>query len=142
VKGARVDNKPTLASQGIDKNLAQQGRVLGALSDQQFEQAVEEKRVAVIAPKPKRAWTPPPVRSEATKALEQQAVGSIVRSVTDDMRKKASAELVALRDFYSFTILGIRDEKLKLSGDVKVMSAWRGVRDRVEPFVKIAGSSS
>ena len=27
VKGARVDDKPTLASQGIDKNLAQQARV-------------------------------------------------------------------------------------------------------------------
>jgi hypothetical protein len=33
VKGARVDEKPTLASQGIDKNLAQQTRVLGKLSE-------------------------------------------------------------------------------------------------------------
>jgi hypothetical protein len=30
VKGARVDDKPTLASQGIDKNLAHQGRMRGA----------------------------------------------------------------------------------------------------------------
>jgi hypothetical protein len=29
----RVDEKPTLASQGIDKNLAHQARALGALSD-------------------------------------------------------------------------------------------------------------
>jgi hypothetical protein len=33
-------DKPTLRSQGIDKNLAQQGRVLGALSDESFEAMV------------------------------------------------------------------------------------------------------
>jgi hypothetical protein len=44
VKGARVDDKPTLASQGIDKNLAQQGRVLGALSDENFEAIVVATR--------------------------------------------------------------------------------------------------
>jgi N6-adenosine-specific RNA methylase IME4 len=38
---------PTLASQGIDKNLAKQARVLGALSDQQFETAVADARDAV-----------------------------------------------------------------------------------------------
>jgi N6-adenosine-specific RNA methylase IME4 len=39
--------KPTLASQGIDKNLAQQARVLGALSEQQFEARITEARDAV-----------------------------------------------------------------------------------------------
>src|SRR5262249_2816798 len=38
---------PTLASQGIDKNLAKQGRVLGALSNEQFESAVASARDAV-----------------------------------------------------------------------------------------------
>jgi N6-adenosine-specific RNA methylase IME4 len=38
---------PTLASQGIDKNLAKHGRVLGALSDEQFETAVADARVAI-----------------------------------------------------------------------------------------------
>ena len=37
---------PTLASQGIDKNLAKQGRVLGALSDEQFESVVASAREA------------------------------------------------------------------------------------------------
>ena len=37
---------PTLASQGIDKNLAKQARVLGALSDDKFEQAVTDAREA------------------------------------------------------------------------------------------------
>jgi hypothetical protein len=44
IKGARVDEKPTLASQGIDKNLAHQGRVLGALSDEKFEAVVADAR--------------------------------------------------------------------------------------------------
>jgi hypothetical protein len=41
------DDKPTLASQGIDKNLAQQARVLGALSDEKFEAVVADARDAV-----------------------------------------------------------------------------------------------
>jgi hypothetical protein len=47
VKGARVDQKPTLASQGIGKSLAQQARVLGKLSDESFEAAVAEARANV-----------------------------------------------------------------------------------------------
>src|SRR5437899_7733660 len=46
-KGVRVNEKPTLASQGIDKNLAQQARVLGKLSDEGFEEAVTEARANV-----------------------------------------------------------------------------------------------
>src|SRR5262245_33425852 len=44
VKGARVDDKPTLASQGIDKNLAHQARVLGAMDEAAFERKVTEAR--------------------------------------------------------------------------------------------------
>src|SRR5262245_54924379 len=39
--------RPTLAMQGIDKNLAQTARVLGKLTEQQFEQAVIDARDAV-----------------------------------------------------------------------------------------------
>src|SRR5262249_51093238 len=35
-----LDPSPTLASQGIDKNLAHQARALGALSEEEFEAAV------------------------------------------------------------------------------------------------------
>jgi DNA modification methylase len=38
---------PTLAMQGIDKNLAHHARVLGAMSDEKFEEAVAEARGAV-----------------------------------------------------------------------------------------------
>jgi hypothetical protein len=46
VKGARVDDKPTLASQGIDKNLAHQMRVLGAMDDAIFERKIAEARTS------------------------------------------------------------------------------------------------
>jgi N6-adenosine-specific RNA methylase IME4 len=39
-----VSPKPTLASQGIDKNLAHQARVLGAMDDAAFERKVAETR--------------------------------------------------------------------------------------------------
>jgi hypothetical protein len=38
------DLRPTLASQGIDKNLAQQARVLGAVSDERFEAIITDAR--------------------------------------------------------------------------------------------------
>jgi hypothetical protein len=41
------DAKPTLASQGIDKNLAHQARTLGALSEDRFEQVIADSRDAV-----------------------------------------------------------------------------------------------
>lgn len=43
----RVDKKPTLAESGIDKNLANEGRKLGALSEREFEKAVKTARTAV-----------------------------------------------------------------------------------------------
>jgi N6-adenosine-specific RNA methylase IME4 len=39
-----LDPRPTLASQGIDKNLAHQARVLGALSDENFETVIADAR--------------------------------------------------------------------------------------------------
>jgi N6-adenosine-specific RNA methylase IME4 len=45
--GLSENPAPTLASQGIDKNLADQARKLGALSDQRFETAVTDARERV-----------------------------------------------------------------------------------------------
>jgi N6-adenosine-specific RNA methylase IME4 len=42
-----LDSRPTLASQGIDKQLAHQGRILGKLSDAAFERKVAEARASV-----------------------------------------------------------------------------------------------
>jgi hypothetical protein len=43
----RVDQKPTLAEAGISKNLAHEGRKLGALSEKEFERAVTTARESV-----------------------------------------------------------------------------------------------
>src|SRR5262249_8220885 len=40
------DLRPTLGSQGIDKNLAQQARVLGAMDEAAFERKVAEARAS------------------------------------------------------------------------------------------------
>jgi hypothetical protein len=45
----RVAEKPTLKEAGIDKNLAHEGRKLGALSEPEFEQKVAEVRAAVTS---------------------------------------------------------------------------------------------
>jgi hypothetical protein len=46
VSGGEKDGhaRPTLASQGIDKNLAKQARALGSLSDERFERATSLTR--------------------------------------------------------------------------------------------------
>jgi N6-adenosine-specific RNA methylase IME4 len=50
VKGARVDNLPTLADQGIDKYLADRARKDAAMSEEKFEQQVEQSvKVAIAA---------------------------------------------------------------------------------------------
>ncbi len=46
------ERKPTLAEAGIDKNLAKEGRKLGALSDTEFETAVAETRGVSDTPRP------------------------------------------------------------------------------------------
>jgi hypothetical protein len=48
-QGRRVDKKPTLDSQGIDKNLAHQARKLGSLSEDEFETAIADARRAVTS---------------------------------------------------------------------------------------------
>lgn len=47
VKGARVNNKPTLLEAGIDKNLAHQARILSRQDDASFEQTVAEVRAGI-----------------------------------------------------------------------------------------------
>jgi N6-adenosine-specific RNA methylase IME4 len=46
LKNNPPDSRPTLASQGIDKNLAHQARVLGAMDDAAFEHKVQEARAS------------------------------------------------------------------------------------------------
>jgi len=78
IKGARVDKKPTLASQGIDKNLANQARNLGALSDDQFEEAITRTRKAV-----QRTVKIESDRTERLKNIEMIARGNVALGTTE-----------------------------------------------------------
>jgi hypothetical protein len=42
-------SRPTIASQGIDKNLSHQARVLGTISDDKLEQAIADAYDAVMS---------------------------------------------------------------------------------------------
>jgi hypothetical protein len=42
-------SRPTIASQGIDKNLSHQARVLGTISDDKFEQGIADACDAVMS---------------------------------------------------------------------------------------------
>jgi hypothetical protein len=57
------DDRPTLDSQGINKNLASEARMLGAMSANEFENAITKKRNSVA----KRKLTPSPRNPSKTK---------------------------------------------------------------------------
>jgi N6-adenosine-specific RNA methylase IME4 len=69
----RRDDRPSLASQGIDKNLAHQARVLGALSDDKFEEAVADARNEVT-----RAFARAVARSEPIEIIKPREDGGTV----------------------------------------------------------------
>jgi N6-adenosine-specific RNA methylase IME4 len=48
VRGARVDGKPTLSQAGINKNLAHDARTLRALSEERFEETINDARDRVM----------------------------------------------------------------------------------------------
>jgi protein gp37 len=66
------EHKPTLAVAGIDKDLAKEGRKLGALSEQDFEQKVAETREAV-----------------------KSAIGRVIKSITLPSEATETAETEA-----------------------------------------------
>jgi hypothetical protein len=62
-----VSEKPTLASQSIDKNLAHEARTLGAMPEPEFNKAVENKRESLSKRKPKDRK---PAAKKATKTKD------------------------------------------------------------------------
>jgi N6-adenosine-specific RNA methylase IME4 len=89
------ERKPTLADAGIDKNLAKEGRKLGALSDPEFEAAVVETRKAVV----NAAKT---VIGRMTKASDRAGreaeLGEKIRSAKDHLGDNAKFYGVILAD--------------------------------------------
>ena len=126
VKGARVDDKPTLASQGIDKNLAQQARVLGKLSDEGFEKAVTKTRAKVTH---RRARKRTKSEREATIEANRQIVaaeknkeearalrrlGIEPAAIGEVAYKIIRADLQAARELYRILVAGGGDAACRL----------------------------
>jgi N6-adenosine-specific RNA methylase IME4 len=62
----RVDGRPTLTSQGIDKHLADEARKLGRMTEDEFEQQVEEAREYVAYGKREILEAAKEIRAEKT----------------------------------------------------------------------------
>jgi hypothetical protein len=100
----RVDDKPTLASQGIDKNLAHQARSLSAMSEDAFEQHIEDVKTRTkerhlapsIAPTDEPANEPeiiPPSFPDSKRALQtfKESVDQLAPQMAlDDMQQARS----------------------------------------------------
>src|SRR5262249_61528173 len=102
VKGARVDEKPTLASQGINKNLAQQARVLGKLSDEGFEAAVTKARAKVAHRRARK-------RTESERGATIERLSIEPAAISEVAYKIIRADLQAARELYRILVAGGRD---------------------------------
>jgi hypothetical protein len=102
VKGARVDEKPTLASQGIDKNLAQQARVVGKLSDEGFEEAVTKARANVAHRRARK-------RTESEREATIERLSIEPAAISEVAYKIIRADLQAARELYRILVAGGSD---------------------------------
>jgi hypothetical protein len=118
-------DRPTLASQGIDKNLAKQARALGALSPERFEQVLADARDATT-----RAY-----RNVVNAAIiEQEREGYRVRSKA--RRSRISKRWSALvRDLASSTrkTCGLLWVKLNPNGEGLFTGMGYHTRANTEP---------
>jgi hypothetical protein len=88
-----------LESQGIGKNLAQQARVLGKLSDEGFEKAVN-KAPAKVAHRRARKRT----ESEREAAIERLSIEPA--AISEVAYKIIRADLQAARELYRILVVG------------------------------------
>ena len=79
------EEPPTLAEAGIDKNLAQRARMLGGLSDKEFEEAVKENR-AKIADEADRRLGEMMIEQKTTVGLNTGVLRSGVSETPQDDR--------------------------------------------------------
>jgi hypothetical protein len=95
----RVIEKPTLESQGIGKNLAQQARVLGAFSDEGFEKAVTRARAKVAHRRARKS-----TESEREATIER--LGIEPAAISEVVYKIIRADLQAARELYRILVAG------------------------------------
>jgi hypothetical protein len=92
-------DRPTLASQGIDKNLAQQARVLGKLSDEGFEKAVTKARAKVAHRRARK-------RTESEREATIERLSIEPAAISEVAYKIIRADLQAARELYRILVAG------------------------------------
>jgi hypothetical protein len=126
----RVNEKPTLASQGIDKNLAQQARVLGKLSDEGFEEAVTEAR-AKVAHRRARKRT----KSEREATIERLSIEPA--AISEVVYKIIRADLQAARELYRILVAGGSDAACRF---VRELAAGLENERKTQAEIEMVGS--
>jgi hypothetical protein len=102
IKGARVDDKPTLASQGIKKATAHQARVLAAMDDPAFERKVAEARRSAGRVFP-RAVREAEIARERVERRAQTAQGGSVADLHALIRSGFRAGTIGIDPPWPFT---------------------------------------
>jgi hypothetical protein len=123
VKGARVDEKPTLASQGINKNLAQQARVLGKLSDEGFEAAVAHRRARK--------------RTESERGATIERLSIEPAAISEVAYKIIRADLQAARELYRILVAGGSDAACRF---VRELAAGLENEKKTQAEIEMVGS--
>jgi hypothetical protein len=101
-KNPVMDDRPTLASQGIDKNLAQQARVLGAMDDTAFKRKVVDARGSASRVY-RRAVREAEIELERAERRKQTAQGGSVADLHALIASGYRAGLIAIDLPWPFT---------------------------------------
>jgi N6-adenosine-specific RNA methylase IME4 len=111
VRGARVDDKPTLASQGIDKNLAHQARVLGAMDEAAFERKVADARRSAVSVY-RRAVREAEIQQERAARRARTALGGSVADLHALIASGFRAGTIAIDPPWPFTAYSDRSNSI------------------------------
>jgi N6-adenosine-specific RNA methylase IME4 len=111
IRGARVDEKPTLASKGIDKNLAHQARVLGAMDEAAFERKVAEARDSA-ARVYRRAVREAEIAQERVERRARTALGGSVADLHALIASGFRAGTIAIDPPWPFTAYSDRSNSI------------------------------
>jgi N6-adenosine-specific RNA methylase IME4 len=110
-RGARVDAKPTLASQGIDKALAHQGRVLGAMTEAAFERKIEEARGSAVRVF-RRAVREAEIQQQREERRQRTSAGGTVADLHTLIASGYRAGVIAVDPPWPFTAYSDRSNSI------------------------------
>jgi hypothetical protein len=108
------DDRPTLGSQGIDKNLANEARKLGALSQEDFEDAVKKRRDGVAKRKLATSGRAPKKKAKVT--INTAQVRGAVLAMLKTCGKDGDLVVIVFEELHRM-LDNLKEETLKKLGD-------------------------